>query len=334
MPVTLAQAALNAASDIDRTVIEETRKSSWLFDNLTFADVVNPDQGGGATLTYGYQRLVTEATADFRAINAEYTPQEATKQEYTVQLKPFGGSYQIDRVLSAIAFGREVAFQTRQKIAATRALFNDTFINGDTAVDADAFDGLDKALTGTSTEYDPLDNGESTGYLDLTTVASQADAIAVMAHIDAMLAELNGEAMALLGNRKLITRIVTIARWAHLSTDPVEFFGRRIQTYGGVPLVDLGDKPGSSDPVVPIETRDPDAGGAGGNITGLTDLYAVRLGLDGVHAISLAGQPPVRNWAPDFSTSGAVKTGEVEAVMAIALKATRSAAVLRNLKVS
>lgn len=333
MPVTLAQAALNAASDIDRTVIEETRKSSWLFDNLTFTDVVNPDQGGGATLTYGYQRLVTEATAAFRAINAEYTPQEATKQEFTVQLKPFGGSYQIDRVLSAIAFGREVAFQTRQKIAATRALFNDTFINGDTAVNANAFDGLDKALTGTSTEYKPLNNGVATGYLDLTTVNTQAGAIAVMAHIDAMLAELNGEADALLGNRKLITRLVTLARWAHLSTDPIEFFGRRIATYSGVPLVDLGDKAGSGNPVVDIETRDADEGGAGGNITGLTDLYAVRLGVDGLHAVSLTGQPPVRNWAPDFSTAGAVKTGEVEAVMAIALKQTRAAAVLRNLKV-
>lgn len=332
MPVTLAQAALNAANDIDRNVIDETRKSSFLFDRMTFDDVVNPS-GGGATLTYGYQRLVTEATAAFRAINAEYTPQEATKQEFTVQLKPFGGSYQIDRVLAVIARAREVAFQTRQKIAATRARFNDAVINGDTAVDANSFDGLDKALTGTTTEYKPLGNGVTAGYLDLTTVDTQAEAIAVMAHIDAMLAELDGPADALLMNRRLLTRIVTIARWAHLSTDSVEFFGRRIATYDGIPLIDLGEKPGSANPVVEIETRDADEGGAGGNITGLTDLYAVRFGLDQLHAISLAGQAPVRNWLPDFSTAGAVKTGEVEMVSAIALKRTRAAAVLRNLKV-
>lgn len=332
MPVTLAQAALNAANDIDRNVIDETRKSSFLFDRLTFADVVNP-AGGGATLTYGYQRLVTEATAAFRAINAEYTPQEATKQEFTVQLKPFGGSYQIDRVLAAIARAREVAFQTRQKINATRAKFNDAVINGDVAVDANSFDGLDKALTGTTTEYKPLNNGVTAGYLDLTTVDTQAEAIAVMAHIDAMLAELNGEADALLMNRRLLTRIVTLARWAHLSTDSVEFFGRRIATYDGIPLIDLGDKPGSATPVVEIETRDPDEAGVGGNITGLTDLYAVRFGMDQLHAISLAGQAPVRNWLPDFTNAGAVKTGEVEMVSAIALKATRAAGVLRHLKV-
>lgn len=332
MPVTLAQAALNAASDIDRNVIDETRKSSWLFDNITFDDTVNA-AGRGATLTYGYQRLVTEATADTRAINSEYTPQEATKTEITGQLKIFGGSYQIDRVLAGIAAGAEVAFQTRQKIAATRAQFNDLFINGDTGTDADAFDGLDVALTGSSTEYKPVSNGVTAGYLDLTTVDSQGEAIAVMAHIDAMLAELNGEADALLMNRKLMTRIVTLARWAHLSTDPIEFFGRRIATYGGVPLIDLGDKPGSANPVVPIETRDADEGGAGGNITGLTDLYAVRLGLDQLHAYSVAGQPPVQNYPPDFTVPGAVKTGEVEMVAAIALKATRAAAVLRNLKV-
>ena len=38
-------------------------------------------------------------------------------------------------------------------------------------------------------------------------------------------------------------------------------------------------------------------------------------------------------WLPDFSTSGAVKKGEVEMNAAIALKASKAAGVFRNIKV-
>lgn len=332
MPVTLAQAKLNATDKIDVRVIDEFRKSSWLLDNITFDDTVVPS--GGSTLVYGYTRLITQPTAGFRAINAEYTPAEVTKQRYTVEPRPLGGSFQIDRVLDDMSAGAETSLQLQQKIKATRAKFTDAAINGDVGVDANGFDGLDVALTGSTTEYDPLNNGVTTGYLDLTTVNTQAGAIAIMGHIDAFLSLLDERPSALLMNSRLFARLVTIARFAHLSTDSVDTFGGRVRTYDGIPMIDVGDKPGSTNPIVPIETRDPDAGGAGGNITGLTDLYAVRLGLDGFHAVSLRGRAPIRTYLPDFSTPGAVKTGEVEMIAAVALKATKAAAVLRNLKVS
>jgi len=316
MPVTLAQASLNAASDIDRSVIDEFRKSSWLFDNITFDDVVNP-AGGGATLTYGYTRLITQPTAAFRAINAEYTPQEVTKQQFTVDLKPFGGSFQIDRVLDAIASAAETALQIEQKAKAARALFNDAFINGDTAVDANSFDGLDKALTGTATEL-------TTGFDTTWGTIDEAGAFQVLEALDLLLATLDGPASAILANKRTIAKIRAAARRAGYLTRSEDAFGRVAETYNGVALVDPGEKPGSTTEVIPV------AGGAEPG-AGVTDIYAVRLGLDGVHAVSLAGQPPIRQWLPDFTTAGAVKTGEVEAVAAIAIKATKSAAVLRGI---
>jgi hypothetical protein len=314
MPVTLAQAALNAASDIDRTIIDEFRKSSAIFNAITFDDVVNP-AGGGATLTYGYQRLVTQPTAAFRAINAEYTPQEATKAQYTVDLKPFGGSYQIDRVLSYAAAGKEVAFQNSQKIKAAKALFNDAFINGDSAVDANSFDGLDKALTGSSTE---LAAGSAPSGGTWSGTFDEAKAFTIMDDIDALLALLDGPAEAIIANKRVIAKLVGAARRAGFFQQDRDEFGRSINRYNDVLLIDPGEKPGSTTEVIPV---------AGG---GTTDIYAVRFGLDGVHAISLAGQPPVRTWLPDFTVAGAVKTGEVEMVAAIALKATKAAAVLRD----
>lgn len=323
MPVTLAQAALNAANDVDRHVIDEFRKSSFIFDRITFDDVVNP-AGGGATLTYGYQRLVTQPTAAFRAVNAEYTPQEATKQEYTVSLKPFGGSFQIDRVLAAIARAKEVAFQIEQKAKAAKALFNDAFINGDSAVDANSFDGLDKALTGSTTEIAAASLGTAgvwSGTFD------EPKAWSIMDDVDQLLAALDGPADAILANKRVLAKIRGAARRAGYFTRSENAFGTVVEFYNGVALIDPGEKAGSTTEVIPVATGiEPGAG--------KTDMYAVRFGLDGVHGISLAGQPPVRQWLPDFATSGAVKTGEVEMVAAIALKATKAAAVVRDIDLS
>ena len=65
----------------------------------------------------------------------------------------------------------------------------------------------------------------------------------------------------------------------------------------------------------------------------MTSLYVGRLGLDGLHGVSMAGQIPIRTWLPDFKSSGAVKKGEVEMTAAIALKATKAAGVFRKIKV-
>lgn len=332
MPVSLAQAKLLTTDAIDLNVIDEFQKSSFLLDRMTFEDVVS-GAGNGATLTYGYQRLITQPTADFRAINSEYTPSEVTKQRYTVELKPLGGSFQIDRVLNRMAAGAETALQMSQKIKASSAFFADQVINGDSAVDADGFDGLNKILTGTSTEYLPLSNGVATGYIDLTSVDTKAEALAVMAHIDAWLALMDDRPDAIMGNRKTLALLKYVAAWADMIDKTTDSFGRPVQAYNGIPLVDLGAKAGSNNDVIGLVSRDTDGAGSGTTITGLGDLYAVRFGLTGFHGVSMAGAPLVQTWLPDFTRSGAVKTGEVEmGPVAPVLKATKAAAVLRNLR--
>jgi hypothetical protein len=99
-----------------------------------FDDSVNP-AGGGATLTYGYTRAITQANAAFRAINAEYTPGEVTRQQYTTNLRPLGGSFQVDRVLADIgpAQANEIASRWARRSTLRRAKFNDAVINGDTS---------------------------------------------------------------------------------------------------------------------------------------------------------------------------------------------------------
>lgn len=317
MAVTLAQAKLNVQDDLQMGIIDEFAKSSFLFNNLTFDDVVSPT-GGGATLTYGYTRLITQPTAEFRAVNAEYTPQEVTRQRYTADLKVFGGSFNIDRVIANMGgIADEVALQISQKTKAAAALFNDTVINGDSAVDANAFDGLEKALTGSSTELIP------SSAIDLSTSAAvDTNYKAFLDILDEFLMGLDGTPSAIMGNTKLIAKIRAVARRAGMYMTKLNEFGQQVEFYGITPLVDLGAKAGSNTPVVGID-----------GVSGETSLYAARLGLDGFHGISMAGVAPVQSWLPDFKTAGAVKKGEVEMVAAVALKATKAAGVLRKIKV-
>jgi hypothetical protein len=429
MTVTLAQASLNAASAIDRNIIDEFRKSSYLMNAMSFDQSVNP-AGGGSTLTYGYTRQVSQRAAAFRAINAEYIPTEVTKAQYTVGLKPLGGSFQIDRVLTGIGAISEVDFQVRQLVKATKAYFADQVINGDSSVTTDGFDGLSKALKGTTTEI-------AGPTLDLTAVNTQALAIAAVGRINAWLSLMDSRPDAILGNSTAIWSLATVAAFSGQLRSATNEFGALQDSFRGIPLVDLGEKAGSAALVIGnqaagtnevqtftasgtwtsgtykitfqgqttagiaydataatvvtalnllsnIDTGDVTATGAaplgttplvvtfatGGryagvnvpmfsidvtsivgldhacvitettpgaysvNPGGLTDLYAVRFGLDGFHGVAVPGQL-IQTWLPDFTTAGAVKTGEVEmGPVAVVLKATKAAAVLRNVKVS
>lgn len=430
MPVSLAQAKLLTTDDVDVMVIDEFRKSSVLLDALIFDDVVSP-AGGGSTLTYGYTRQITQRSAAFRAMNSEYTPAEPTKARFTVDLKPVGGSFQIDRVLNDIGQARETAFQMTQVIKATQTKFQDEVINGDVAVDANGFDGLNKALTGSATEIN-ANGARNIDWIDLDTVAGAAQR--GYDQIDDLMSVLDGPPTLLISNDLVCNKIRSIARRANAFVETPESgllddFNNPIirQRVGNAILIDAGAKAGTNQRIVPVYDPDnasftvtvtgsptggtftllvavgtdapvesgtiahnaagatvqtalqamPNVGagnatvtGAGpytvtfpaalaradvsvtlgtnaltggttpsvtsvetGNLGGFSDLYAVRIGMDGFHAVSTVG-PLVRQWLPDFTTAGAVKTGEVEmGPVAAVLKATKAAAVLRRIRV-
>ncbi|GAA2825316.1 phage major capsid protein [Kitasatospora sp. CM 4170] len=356
MPVTLAQAQLNTLPDIDWNVIDTLRRNSWVLDQMVWDDTVTPGTGGGS-LTYGYTRLLAAATAQFRSFNEEYPASQATREQKQVQLHPLGGSFTVDRTLANLgnAATNEIMFQLSQKITSVRTRFQQELILGDTAVDASGFDGLDKSLTGQSTEYLPINEGNSTGYTDwsASAITTEDKAMAAFDSLDDWLSRILASQVgggdggstatgslpagvkAILGNTKSIARLRSLARRASQFTSTSDDLGRQIDMYGQWVLVDMGDRVDGSAPIIPIQTRDPDGAGAGGNITGLTDLYAVSFGLDAMHGASVAGKPLVQTWMPDWSQPGAVKSGEVEmGPLAMVLRNTRTCGVFRNVKVA
>lgn len=68
-------------------------------------------------------------------------------------------------------------------------------------------------------------------------------------------------------------------------------------------------------------------------ITFLKSLEGFRYGRAAAEYMLSHYSESVVAWLPDFSTSGAVKKGEVEMNAAIALKASKAAGVFRNIKV-
>lgn len=314
MPVTLSQASQNAATAVDQTVIDEFRTSA-LFEQMVFDDVVAP-AGGGATLSYGYRRKATLGTAAFRAINAEYTPTEATTTKHSTELKVLGGAFQIDRVLAKLgpAATGEVNLQMNDKIAAAKATFSDAVINGDSSADVDSFDGLSKALAGSTTEV-------STG-IDWSGGMDEAKSFGVLDDLDELLALLDGEPTMILSNAKVLARIRAAARRSSMYVREPGPGRSSLERYGNAILFDAGKKAGTNADIIPVTA-------------GTADLYAVRIGLDGFHGVSTLGGQLVETWLPDFTKAGAVKTGEVEmGPVGVALKATKAAAVARGVRVS
>ena len=141
---------------------------------------------------------------------------------------------------------------------------------------------------------------------------------------------LAGTPDAIMGNKDGLARVRSLARRAGYYERATTAFGTNIETYRGIALVDLEEKAGSSDLVVPSTSK------TVATVAGVyTDLYAVRFGLDAFHGVSMGdGSPLVNSWLPDFSTAGAVKTGEAElGPVATVLKRTKAAGVFRNIRV-
>ncbi|NED96452.1 phage capsid protein [Phytoactinopolyspora alkaliphila] len=311
MAITLAMAQVNTQDDVDFTVIDEFRKSSFLLNALTFDDCVSPGTNG-ATLTYGYTRHITERAAATRQINTEYTPAEAHRQRYTVDLVPMGGKFPVDRVVANLgpAASNEVTYQMRQLIKAAVAKFHDEFINGtaaDFSQEDPGFDGLAEVVQGTVTDYTATQSWDSPS-LGVDGSAAVHDALD---ELDEWMDTLDGLPDVIISGDKGIARLRSLARRANYYERIRDEFGREVETYRGVPFANLREKDGSTDPIIPT-------------VDGETDLYAVRFGLDSVHGVSVVGGQLVRTWLPDFTTEGAVKHGEAElGPVAIAAKKTR-----------
>lgn len=331
MAMTLAEMKVGMSDKVSQQIVDIFLRESEILQLLPFDNCVSPQ--GGSTLTYSYLQKKLPAVAAFRALNAEYSANQATVEKKSADLKIFGGKFQIDRVLKqAEGPWNNMAYQIREKVLAAISLFHYTMINGDATTRNTEFDGLDKMLAGTSTEYN---TGASIDISTMTQLKANADQL----YEQIQLLIKNTSADALLMNSAMITKVQTMARILGYKTESEEAFGRKVTSMDGVRFMDLGkhytvaSTTVTGNDCVNAGISRTIAGGSTAT-TGLTDIYAVKFDVnDGFHAASLTGNSAIRQYLPDFNAPGAVKDGEVEMVAATVLKNTAHAGVLRNIKI-
>ena len=326
MAITLEQAKVGLANHVDQQVIDEFRRDSFILDRLDFDNSVSPGTGG-STLTYCYLQIKTPSVAEGRKLNSNYTPGEAIKTQKSVNLKIFGGAFEVDRVLEGTASSSEISFQMKEKIKAVKNKIHYDFINGkstakgNAGTDATPFDGLDVLVTGTNTE-----EKNDAAPFDMSTAAKiKENADEFTFALDSWLGQFSEKPDALLVNSKTATMLKTVAKIQGYYTHSENSFGQGVDSYDGIQIIDMGGYFDGTDtkPCVPIDAE-----------TGTTSIYAAKFGLNAVHAVSPKEGQLITTYLPDLSAPGAVKLGEVEMVAAIVSKDTTKAGVFRNVKVA
>ena len=259
--VTLAESAKLSTDQFRAGVIEQFILSSVVLDVIPFLEIE-----GNA---YKYNEELTLPGVEFRAVNASYTESTGTVNPRTESLVILGGDADVDRFIEQtrgnLQSQREV--QERLKIKAIVHKWQDAFINGDTAVDANSFDGLKKRLTGARV-IDTAANG-------LPVVGANSDARhAFFDSLDSLIAAAGlapGEG-ALYMNSMILGKLKSAARregsWGVNRDD----FGRTIDTYNGHELRDIGKKADGTLIIPQTETQ--------GTSTVSSSIYAVRFGED------------------------------------------------------
>lgn len=326
MAITLAEAKVGMADKVDQTVVDEFRRSNLLLDMLVFDNAISPGTGG-STLTYGYVQLLTPSTANVRTINSEYVAGEAKRTEKTAKAVIMGGKFQLDRVIIGTDGAvDELAFQMNEKIKATSNYFNNLTINGNSASSGsgvvNTFDGLNKILTGSQNEF--------TSQVDVSTSAKlDSNSNALLDEVDAFLSALDGKPSILLMNEKLLAKMRSAARRVGYYERTKDDFGRTVEAYNGIPMMDMGKYYNGTNTVDIIPTT-----AATSEAEGTTDLYAISIGLDAFHGISPTGSKVISTYMPDLNEPGAVKDGEVELIAGVVLKNANKAGVLRGIKIT
>jgi hypothetical protein len=259
MAVTLAQSALLSNNQLQRGVMETFVQESSVLDRIP----LEPIEGNA----YAYNEEATLPGVEFRAVNAAYAESTGTVNPKTETLVILGGDADVDTFIVATRgnLNDQRAVQTRMKVKAASYKYQDAFINGDTAVDANSFDGLKKRLTGGQ-----VISAATNGLPVLG--ADDAARHTFLDKLDELIAAVRGNVDALYMNAGILSRLKSSARRLTMYDQTTDSFGKTIATYNGIPLIDIGTKADGTAIIPQTETQ--------GSSSVASSIYAVRFGAD------------------------------------------------------
>ena len=253
MALTLAEASKLSNDIILQGVIETIIQDSPILQTLPFIEIT----GNGLT----YNRENTNPNATFFNVGDTWTEGTPTFTQINADLKIIGGDADIDNFLlttrSNIQDLQSAVVSLRAK--AVQQKFEDTFVNGDTAVDTKSFDGIDKLTTGGQS----ITMGVNGATLTLAKLDELIDTVK------------GGPPQMLLMSKRTRRGLNALARSSggFLETDRNEF-GQMVQFYDGVTI-------GVSDYVSDTKTV--------GSSTDCSTIYAMQMGEGALAGLTAPG---------------------------------------------
>lgn len=260
--LTIAEAAKLKVTPLERAIFETFVQESKFMDIVPFHNIA------GDSLLYDEE--ATLPGVEYRAVNAAYSESTGTVNQKSEKIVIGGGEADVDTFIVQTQGGSiddARALQERGKVKAIAYQFQNGFINGDVAVDANSFDGLKKRLTG-SQLITPTGNGINVNSPDDAarhTFLDFLDSIlAAVPGID----ETNG---VIIMNSFIRSKFLSSTRRLSVTTTDREDFGKIVDRYRGIRIVDAGQTAAGVD-IIP--QTEPDGVPANNS----SSIYAVKLG--------------------------------------------------------
>ncbi|MGE0229132.1 MAG: major capsid protein [Dehalococcoidia bacterium] len=251
MALTLTEGAKLSNDVLRQGVIETIVNEDAIFDRLPFIEIV------GNALTYNRENA--PATAAFYNVGDTWAESTPTFTQQTATLKILGGDADVDRYIARTRSNVQdiEATVVELKAKAVAEKFRDTAMNGDTAVDTKAFDGLNKICA-----------------VGQTASMGTNGAVITLEKLDEMIDLIRGGAPDMLvmsrRTRRQITKLSRDAGSGIVQSD-LDAFGRRVTFYADIPI-------GINDYISDDQTV--------GTSEDCSTVFAIRFGENGVSGIT------------------------------------------------
>jgi len=245
MALLLEEASKLANDQLRAGVIEVFAQNSPILERLDFLNL------DGNAYTYNMEGALPGVA--FRGVNESYTPSTGVINPQVESLKIAGGELDVDTHIIRSRGGKVRSAHEALKIKALSRALNKSVIDGSSVTDPREFDGLNRRLIGSQKILAGAGGAALTQDMidDLLSAVPGANAIYV------------GE-----GGQQLMTKL--LRGDSQISTG-VDFFGRQVTMYAGVPILNIGKDAAN----VEILGFDEDPGDA---TFDTTSIYAVRMG--------------------------------------------------------
>lgn len=215
MPLTLAEATKLSQDMLLKGVVETIIEQSAVLRYLPFVQVV------GNSLRYNQE--ASAGSVDFYSVGDTWTESAMTVTEVSTRLAILGGDADVDAFLQQTYSNpndlRALVVAAKSKALANK--FNDTFFNGDSAVNAKQFDGLKKLSAGTRT----MNKGANGELLEIE-------------HLDELIDMIKpGTPHVLFMSKRTRRKLSNLRRTSgSVLETSLDMFGRRVLTYDGIPV--------------------------------------------------------------------------------------------------